>query len=152
MSALRRRPLVWMIAAECCLIAAFGVAAWRVVAAHRGAPAPDLVATVPDLANPPAPEPQPAAGGVAAPVPSGAARRAGTGPTPGLTQDAAFVSRLNKDDAAWEAAQWRMTSAAIAWARRYIDAVVVPAIERAGEWGRQPSPVPTPPPRTGPNV
>jgi hypothetical protein len=148
---MRRRPLVWMIAVECCLVIAFGVAAWRVVVSHRAASPPGPLASVPDLANPLAPDPQPAAGGSVVPAPSRGPRRPATGPTPGLTQDATFVSRLNTDDAAWEAAQWRLTSAAIAWARRYIDAVVVPAIERAGERGRQTSPGPSPPPPAGPN-
>ena len=147
MRRLLRRPLTWMIALECLLVAAAGFAAWRVAAGHLGHPAggQGLIAGLPDLAPVPEPTPPPGASTAAA------AAQPASGPTPGLRHDAFFLNRLNSTSAGWESAQWQVTSAVIAWIRAYVEGAMVPAMERAAGGARRAPSGPSPPPRTGPS-
>src|SRR6266571_3609496 len=122
------KPLTWMVLAEIVVVAAFVGVAWHMVAgaarnpvvplvlpssraAPDEAPAPDVS---PDLINPPDP---------------------GTAPLlPGLNVNPAFwrlrLSALNGAEAQVEALEWRIVHSAMGTVRRYVDSVVVPAVER----------------------
>src|ERR1019366_6146166 len=95
---LARKPLPWVVLAECAIVAALVVVAWHLVAA---APLQEV----------------PAAPAAPAPSPAGAAARAISAdvtprpppppPLPGLNVDASFwqlrLAELNRGDAAFEA-------------------------------------------------
>jgi len=129
MRRLLAKPLTWMVLAEIVVVAAFVAVAWHMVAgvAHTAvepvvvrpstaAPddgaAPDVS---PDLINPPDP-------GVAPLL-------------PGLKVDPALwrvrLAGLNEAEAQVEALEWRIVHSAMDTVRRYVDSVVVPAVERA---------------------
>ena len=123
------KPLTWMVLAEVVVVAAFVGVAWHMVAgaghslveppvlapstaAPDGTSAPDVS---PDLINPPEP---------------------GTAPLlPGLNVDPAFwrvrLAALNEAEAQVEALEWRIVHSAMDTVGRYVDSVVVPAVERA---------------------
>jgi len=123
------KPLTWMVLAEIVVVAAFVGVAWHMVAgvthnpvvplvlppstaAPDDASAPDVS---PDLINPPDP-------GVAPLL-------------PGLNVDPAFwrvrLAALNEAEAQVEALEWRIVHSAMDTVKRYVDSVVVPAVERA---------------------
>ena len=123
------KPLTWIVLAEIVVVAAFVGVAWQMVAgvAHNpveplvvphstaapdDASAPDVS---PDLINPP---------------------DAGAAPLlPGLNVDPVFwrvrLAALNEAEAQVEALEWRIVHSAMDTVRRYVDSVVVPAVERA---------------------
>jgi hypothetical protein len=127
------KPLTWMVVAEIVVVTALVGVAWHLVAgvarpavplvlpAVTGAPldtaAPDVS---PDAVNPPDP--------TTAPL------------LPGLNVDPAFwrvrLAALNGAEAQVEALEWRIVHSAMDTVRRYVDSVVVPAVERAE--GRSP--------------
>jgi hypothetical protein len=133
-----RRPIAWLIAAEIVVVAALGAVTWSVITermAGGSSAASGPVLTQPlDTASP-----QPSAGASPSPnltagLHSSPPARA-LGPTPGMSTDADFwrahLSRVNRDDAGWEQAQWRIARAVVEFARGYLEQVVIPAIERA---------------------
>jgi len=126
MRRLVRAPLTWMIVAECAVVGALLLVAWHVIAgAAAPGPAPPLV--FPAAEAPPAETAPPAAG-----VPAGANTH---GPPPGLNVGSAFwrlrLAGLNRDQAEFEAMEWRITHAVMEAARDYLETVVLPAVRRA---------------------
>jgi hypothetical protein len=124
---LLRKPLPWMMLAECVVVAALLIVAWHLVANPAvQAPDPGLIA-------------QPAESGDA-----GAQPQPGLGMNlkvrglpllPGLNVEAGFwrmrLAELNRGQAAFEALEWRLVHSAMDAARRYIRSVVLPSIARA---------------------
>lgn len=117
-----------MVLAECVVVGALILLAWHVVlgAAIPGAAAPlglqqHAEASHDDSALP----------AVGVPVADPNAR----GPAPGLNVGIGFwrkhLGTLNRDEAAFEALEWKITHAVMDAARDYLDKVVVPAVRRA---------------------
>lgn len=129
-----RGPLPWLLAAEAAVLLALGVAGWRLVTDRLTPPPSKAVAQVPAHRQPtpthtpnpsqipPTPPPKPTA-----PKPSGA--------PPGLTTNPAFwqrrLTQINRDEATWEVIEARAVKAVEAFARAYIDQVVLPAVRAA---------------------
>jgi hypothetical protein len=127
MRRLVRAPLTWMIVAECVVVGALLLVAWHVIA---GVAAPGAVAslTFPAVEASPADTALPAAG-----APS--AGSSTHGPPPGLNVGIAFwrlrLASLNRDQAEFEAMEWRITHAVMEAARNYLETVVLPAVRHA---------------------
>ena len=124
---LLRKPLPWMVLAECVVVAALLIVAWHLVANPANqAPEPGLIA-------------QPSESGDAgAQPPSGLGidpKVRGLPLSPGLNIEAGFwrmrLAELNRGQAAFVALEWRLVHSAMDAARRYIRSVVLPAIVRA---------------------
>ena len=117
-----------MIVAECAVVATLLLVAWHVIA---GAAAPGPAAP---LIFPAAVEASPADTALAS-----AGRPAGGaithGPPPGLSVGIAFwrlrLASLNRDQADFEALEWRITHAVMEAARNYVENVVLPAVRHA---------------------
>src|ERR1700738_2441665 len=123
---LLRKPLTWMVIAECIVIALLIVVVWNMVAAAAtqhppvaGAQAIDsptslTVSPLPDLTE---------------------AKRPTPGPLPGLNLSSAFwrlrLGRLNQDQVFFEQLEWRIVHDAMDAAQRYVETVVLPSIARA---------------------
>jgi len=123
------KPLTWMVLAEIVVVVALVGVAWHMVAGvvHEAvAPlvlpsataAPDatvLPNVAPDAVNPPGPS--------SAPL------------LPCLNVAPVFwrvrLTALNEAEAQFEALEWRIVHSAMDTIKRYVDSVVVPAIERA---------------------
>lgn len=122
------RPLTWMVLAEIVVVTALVGVAWHLVAGAAGSPVVPLVLPAtkapedtaapdvsPDVVNPPGP--------ATAPL------------LPGLNVDPAFwrvrLAALNGAEAQVEALEWRIVHSAMDTVKRYVDSVVVPAVERA---------------------
>lgn len=127
MHSLLRKPLTWMVLAECAIVAALVLLAWHMLAATAAqgatAPAPDTSASA-------------SAGAVATPLPDLQVPRTGAPRSlPGLNLAAGFwrlrLGSLNRDEAAFEALEWRLAHAVIESARGYLETVVLPAVRRA---------------------
>ncbi len=128
MRRLVRAPLTWMIVAECVIVGTLLLVAWHVIA---GAAAPRPAAP---LTFPAAVEASPADTALpAARVPAGGAIT--HGPPPGLNVGIAFwrlrLASLNRDQADFEALEWRITHAVMEAARNYLESVVLPAVRHA---------------------
>ena len=124
---LLRKPLTWIVIAECVVLAVLLVVVWNAVAAsvmrHAiGAPlaiaeAPTTASSspLPDVAkvNKPAPRPQ----------------------LPGLNLDSGFwrnhLSQLNREQVILEQIEWRIVHNAMDVIHRYLETVVLPSISRA---------------------
>ncbi|HET9410729.1 MAG TPA: hypothetical protein VFO75_02485 [Candidatus Dormibacteraeota bacterium] len=122
------KPLTWMVLAEVVVLAALVGVAWHMVAGVARSPVAPLMLpsstappddtsapnVSPDLINPP---------------------DASTPLLPGLNVDPAFwrvrLAALNGAEAQLEALEWRIVHSAMDTVRRYVDSVVVPAVERA---------------------
>ncbi len=116
-----------MIVVECGVVGALILVAWHVLA---GAAAPNVAASLP---FPPAAA-SPA--DTALPATRVQVTGAGTrGPAPGLNLDIGFwrvrLGSLNRDEAAFEALEWRITHSVMEAARNYLETVVLPAVRRA---------------------
>lgn len=136
MRSLLRKPLTWMVLAECVVMVALLLVGWRIVAgAPAGADASGwlLPGVEQPVATPPLLSPI---------VPPAAAR----GPLPGLNVDPGFwrkrLSELNRDTSSIEALEWKIAHAVMTTARGYLETVVIPAVERAERRGRLASPSP----------
>jgi len=121
-----RKPLPWMVLAECAIVAALVMVAWHLVAAPP-------VQEVP--AAPAAPAPL-QAGEAARPISADAtARSPARSLLPGLNLDASFwrlrLAALNSGEAAFEALEWRLVHSAMNAAQRYVESVVLPSLARA---------------------
>jgi hypothetical protein len=129
MRRLVRAPLTWMVVVECAVVGALILVAWHALggAVAQGAAAP----LFPPAAASPASSPLRGAG---APAPGPATR----GPAPGLNVGIGFwrlrLGSLNRDEAAFEALEWRITHAVMEAARDYLQTVVLPAV-RVAEGG-----------------
>ena len=127
MHGLLRAPLTWMIVAECAVVVALILVAWHVLAGATGPGSASLL-SLPPAAESPADGALPAAG---VPV-VGAPNR---GPLPGLDLGIGFwrlrLGSLNRDEASFEALEWRITHAVMEAAHDYLESVVLPAVRRA---------------------
>jgi len=116
-----------MVLAEIAVVGSLIVVAW-----HALAGATSSSAAAPLLFPPAAASPvDTALPGAGVPVAGGSTR----GPAPGLNLGIEFwrlrLGRLNRDEAAFEALEWRITHAVMNAAHEYIETVVVPAVRRA---------------------
>lgn len=116
-----------MVAGECLVVGAVVLIAWHAVAS-ASAPGVALPLSLPPAAASPADTALP---GTGVPGSGGSAR----GPLPGLNGTIAFwrarLGSLNRDEAAFEAVEWRITHAVMDTARDYLETVVLPAVRRA---------------------
>ncbi|MEO8745185.1 MAG: hypothetical protein ABI334_01290 [Candidatus Dormiibacterota bacterium] len=135
MRKLLRKPLTWMVVAECFLMAVLFVLVWNMAAsaavhhAASAAPAPDATT---DVAASPLP---------AVPATDPPASR---GPLPGLNVDPGFwrtrLRELNGDQVFFEQLEWRIVHSATNAMKDYIESVVMPAVVHAEHAARGPSP------------
>jgi hypothetical protein len=120
-------PLVWMVIAECAVVGSLALVAWHTIAASS-APALTGPFFLPPAAASPADNALPAA---EVPVTGGNVR----GPAPSLNLGTDFwrvrLGNLNRDEAAFEALEWRITHAVMEAARDYLETVVLPSVGRA---------------------
>lgn len=138
-----RRPLPWMLLGEVLLVTAFLAAAWHVWQDGQRAVPPVASARAPRTRAPETPPPAGASPPAALPSP-GSPSPASPSPGSGLRTDPAFIdqqlSALNKDEAAFERAEWAMTGAVVSWSRRYLDQIVLPQVRAAAGGDGQPPP------------
>jgi hypothetical protein len=129
MRRLLQAPLLWMVLAEIAVVGALILVAWHAIAgaSASGAPGPFTFPFPPATASP-ADTALPAVG---VPV-VGASTR---GPAPGLNVGIDFwrgrLTSLNRDQAEFEALEWRLTHAVMDAAHDYLETVVLPAVRRA---------------------
>ena len=123
---LLRKPLTWMVVAECIVITLLIVVVWNMVAAaatrHPG------VAVAQAIGTP--------AGPTTSPLPDlTETKRATPGPLPGLNLNAGFwrlrLGRLNQDQVFLEQLEWRIVHNAMDAAQHYVETVVLPSIVKA---------------------
>jgi len=131
MRSLLRKPLTWIVLAECIVITLLIVVVWNMVATAAGQH-PAVAATQ---------EVDPPAGQTVSPLPDlTEAKKAVAGPLPGLNLDSAFwrlrLDRLNQDQVIFERLEWRIVHNAMDAARHYLELVVLPSITRAERVGR----------------
>lgn len=124
-----RAPLLWMVLAEIAVVGALMLVAWHAIAAASapGAPAPFTFPFPPASASP-ADTALPAEG---VPIADANLR----GPAPGLNVGIDFwrvrLGSLNRDQAEFEALEWKITHTVMDAARDYLETVVLPAVRRA---------------------
>jgi len=125
---LLRKPLPWMVLAECAVVAALLLVAWHMIVSPP----------VPDSSGPaviPAPADSGEAGVPAAPGPVRTSTPRARPILPGLNFEASFwrlrLAELNRGQAAFEALEWKLVHSAMDAARRYIESVVLPSVTRA---------------------
>src|SRR6266705_4547044 len=129
MRSLFRKPLTWMVLAECSVMVALLVVGWRIVAgAGDGAP---LTSWFPPAIGQPSASPP-----LLSPLQPPAAAR---GPVPGLNVDPGFwrkrLTDLNRDTSTIQALEWKVAHAVMTTARGYLETVILPAVERAERRG-----------------
>ena len=125
-----KEPLTWMVAAEIVVVGTLAGFAWHEMAGAGPSSSPLVLPT-------PAPEdtssPDVPADALAPPSPAAPLL------LPGLNVDPAFwrerLSGLNAAEAQFEALEWRISHSALETVRRYVETVVIPAIERAEKGG-----------------
>jgi len=122
-----RAPLTWMVIAELVVVVALVLVAWHTFAGALG-PRSTPEIGFPAAEASPADTALPAAGVTA----GGGAYH---GPFPALNLGIGFwrshLGNLNRDEAAFEALEWRVTHAVMAAARDYVETVVLPAVRGA---------------------
>ena len=129
MRRLLRAPLLWIVLAEIAVVGALILVAWHAIAgaSASGAPGPFSFPFPPATASP-ADSALPAA---RVPVADANTR----GPVPGLNLGIDFwrarLGSLNRDQAEFEALEWKLTHAVMDAARDYLETVVLPAVKRA---------------------
>lgn len=120
-----------MVLGECAVVGALILLAWHAIAG-ASASSPAASFGFPPAAASPADSALPAAG---VPVSDANTR----GPAPGLNVGLDFwrsqLGRLNTDQAAFEAVEWRITHAVMDAARDYLETVVLPAVRHAERGG-----------------
>jgi hypothetical protein len=128
---LLRKPLLWMILAECAVVSALVLVAWHVVSAPGRADAGPL--SLPSAAaatDDPSPSP-----GAASTRPSPAAPPQ----LPGLNLNTDFwrlrLADLNREQVLFEQLEWRIVHTAMDTIHRYLETVVLPAVGRAEHGG-----------------
>src|SRR5690348_15750904 len=122
-----RQPIAWMIAAEVVVVTALVGVAWHELAAADGGAAPLILPATSTPADTSAPD---------IPADAIAPPASTTAPLlPGLNIDPAFwrehLIGLNAAEAQFGALEWRIIHSAMDTVQRYVDTVVVPAVERA---------------------
>jgi hypothetical protein len=134
------RKLAFLIAAEVLVVAALGVATWHLVQSRLRPVPPVAVFPVPDATAPASPTASGARAPAALPVRP-------KPPTPGLSTEPAFLrgeaERINREQSAWQQVEWRAIQAVTRFARAYLEAVVLPAVEAAAASPRPPPPAPS---------
>jgi hypothetical protein len=124
MRRLVRAPLTWMVLGEVAVVAALIVVAWHALAGDTSSSAAAPLLFPPATASPA----DTALPGAGVPVAGGSTR----GPAPGLNLGVEFWRRhlgsLNRNEAAFEALEWRITHAVMNAAHEYIETVVLPAV------------------------
>jgi hypothetical protein len=127
MRRLVRAPLTWMVMAEVVVVGALIAVAWHAFAGATSSSAADPLSFPPAAASPA----DTALPGAGVPVAEGSTR----GPVPGLNLGIGFwrlrLGTLNRNEAAFEALEWRITHAVMSAAHDYIETVVLPAVRRA---------------------
>lgn len=121
-----RKPLTWMILAECAVVAALTLLAWHWLAAppdqQAAAPPGVSTSTSPDATAPASPGVPASANAIARQL-------------PGLNVDPGFwrvrLAELNRDEAAFELLEWRIVHSAMDTTQRYIESVVLPSVLKA---------------------
>ncbi|TME24250.1 MAG: hypothetical protein E6I67_01115 [Chloroflexi bacterium] len=123
-----RSPLTWMVVAELVVVGVLVVVAWTAVTA----------ATRPALASPTDQLPDSPSDSSALPdlpVLTPGAR----GPLPGLNLESRFwrtrLAELNRDQALLAQLEWRIVHTAMDAMKRYLETVVLPAVQRAEKSG-----------------
>ena len=125
-----RSPLTWMVVVEFAVVGILVVVAWNFVA----------TAAWPALASPSLQLPQ-SSGHANSPLPGlpAMARPGPRGPLPGLNLDSAFwrvrLAQLNREQALLEQLEWRIVHTAMETLKRYLETVVLPAIQHAEHAG-----------------
>ena len=126
MRKLLRSPLTWIVSAEVVVVGTLVVLAWTVVA---GAARPVLLSPTITLPDATAGDPYTVPG---FPDLSGVPTR---GPQPGLNLSSAFwrdrLAELNRDQQLLARMEWRIVHGAMDVVKRYLEAVVLPAVRRA---------------------
>jgi len=116
-----------MVLAEGAVVGALILVAWHAIAG-ASASGPTAPFSLPPAAASWADTALPAAGG---PVPKAGSR----GPAPGLNLAVDFwrlrLGSLNRDQAEFEALEWKITRAVMDSARDYLETVVLPAVRHA---------------------
>lgn len=131
--ALLRPPLVWLAVAEAIAVVVLTVVAWNVWSSRQGAPPAAAAAPV---ASPPAGATEGIAGApTEVPSPTGMTASPEPGPTPGLRSDPDFLLRqfheINRVETTLHEVQWRIIKALVDAIQRYLEGVVLPAVEDA---------------------
>jgi len=126
-----RQPIAWMLAAEFVVVAALVGVAWHELAGAGGGAAPLILPATSTPSDTSAPD---------IPADALAPPAATSAPLlPGLNVDPAFwrehLVGLNAAEAQFEALEWRIIHSAMDTVQRYVDTVVVPAVERAEKAG-----------------
>jgi hypothetical protein len=125
---LLRKPLPWMVLAECAIVAALLLVAWHLIANP-----PVIDSNLP--AEFPAPAESGEAGAPVVPGPASQSKPQALPSLPGLNFEASFwrvrLAELNRGQAAFEALEWKLVHSAIGAVRRYVESVVLPAVTRA---------------------
>jgi hypothetical protein len=124
---LLRKPLTWMVIAECVVVAVLLMFVWNAVAssmARHAVAAPVAAAEAPPKTS-------------AAPIPDLAkvTKPSERSLLPGLNLDAGFwrshLNQLNREQVTLEQIEWRIVHNAMDVVRRYLETVVLPSITRA---------------------
>ncbi len=127
MGRLVRAPLLWMVLVEVAVVGALILVAWHAIAG-ASASGPSAPFMLPQAAASPADTTLPAAG-------DPGANAGSRGPAPGLNLGVDFwhlrLGILNRDQAEFEALEWKITHTVMAAARDYLETVVLPAVRRA---------------------
>lgn len=123
---LLRKPLTWMILAECIVVATLALLVWHLFAASH-----DQAAAAPLGASAPLSPDATASASPGLPIlPNAIARQ-----LPGLNVDPGFwrlrLAELNRDEAAFEQLEWRIVHSAMDTTQRYVESVVLPSVMRA---------------------
>lgn len=125
-----RSPLTWFVIAEFLVVGVLILLAWQLIAdavRPAGAASPSALAAGPSAA---ADRPLPVLPLIA---------KSPAGPAPAVNLESAFwrarLAQFNQDQVFFERLEWQVVRAGIASAERYIQVVVVPAIERAERSG-----------------
>ena len=125
---LLRSPLTWMVVAEFVVVGVLVVVAWTAVTA----------ATRPAVASPSNQLPDSPSDSSALPDLPGLNPGA-RGPSPGLNLDSRFwrtrLAELNRDQALLAQLEWRIVHSAMDAMERYLETVVLPAVQRAEKSG-----------------
>ena len=121
-------PLTWMVAAELIVVVALVAVAWTMV----------ISASRPALAFPALQPPSTsgdASGDATDPLPGLPVVTQPRGPLPGLNLDSSFwrsrLAEVNRDQVLLAQLEWRIVHNAMDAIKRYLERVVLPAVQRA---------------------
>jgi len=131
MRSLFKQPITWMVLGEVVVVAALVAVSWHVLAGglHTVGSVTSPATVAPEDTAPP----DESISVVNPPSPSAAP------PLPGLNVDPAFwrlrLAALNDAEVQVEALEWRIVRSAMDTIHRYLETVVLPAVERAERGG-----------------